>query len=204
MVAAALEDGLGIRALVRDRERAGFDDRIEVVVGDATTGRSIRDLVRGCDALVSALGPTRKTAATMVCSTATGHIIEALLAEGISRYVALSSAAVVAPGDRRNLHGRMTRLVGPLLLGKILTDKRRELRLLAASDLDWTLVRAPEIVDGDPSGKVDVRIETHTSMKILAGDVARVVVDQVDSTEFLRQAIFASANLDDLQDSVAG
>ena len=199
LIEYALSRGRAVRALVRDRSRATLPDDVELIEGDALRLEDLATTFEGCSAVVSALGPTNrswKMARARLCARVTQNILQ-LVAEGRapSRYIMLSSASIVMPDDRRNLNGYLTRFVGPLILGPILTDKRQERKALLSSDAHWTMVRAPEVVDGPGSGKARFETGTHSSMKVYAGDVAQVMIDQIDSNSSIGKGIFVSADL---------
>ena len=61
VVEQALEAGHEVTALVRDPAALGVrHPRLEVVVGDIGQARRVEDVVRGQDAVISALGTNRR------------------------------------------------------------------------------------------------------------------------------------------------
>lgn len=62
--------------------------------------------------------------------------------------------------------------------------------MIANSDLDWTLVRIPNLKDGHARGDVNVGWygKTKLSMKLSRGNLAKFLVDQVTDKAFVRAA----------------
>jgi len=73
------------------------------------------------------------------------------------------------------------------------TDKSTEYEVFAASDLDWTLVRPPRLLDGPATGRVlhDARTPGRSS-SIRRADLAVFLADVLDEHLYPRQAPFVS------------
>jgi nucleoside-diphosphate-sugar epimerase len=95
-----LERGHEVTALVRDPTRLGeLADRVRMVHGTSTDPDAIKDLLAGNEAVVSALGPTKKEP-TLHQDTAR-VLVEAMRREGIRRFIGISGAGIDVPGDRK-------------------------------------------------------------------------------------------------------
>ncbi len=198
LINEALYQGYSVRALVRDPSSLNISHRrLEIIAGNADDSEAIETLLQGCAAVVSALGPTgrsKSAAKAMICSTATGHLIEKMGDIGITRYILVSAASLVMPADKRtNLFGLVTKYVGSLMLGDIIKDKKREYRLLAASDLNWTLVRCPSIKEGKFINEVKVNRLTVPGGKVRNAELARFLIEQLVSTEFEHEGVFVAS-----------
>ncbi len=198
LINEALYQGYSVRALVRDPTSINISHRrLQIIEGNADDSKAIESLLEGCAAVISALGPTgrsKSAAKAMICSTATGHLIEKMGDVGITRYILVSAASLVMPADKRtNLFGLLTKYVGSLVLGDIIKDKKREYRLLAASDLNWTLVRCPSIKDGKFINEVKVNRLTVPGGKVRNAELARFLVEQLINTEFEHEGVFVAS-----------
>lgn len=152
VVQQAVASGHHVTAVVRNPEVLKHEEhqtgQVEVVVADVMRPAAITPHIEHADAVVSTLGtrgnPMR---ATTVCSDAIDSIIEAMQTTGVRRLLAMSAADFGnAPAD-----GVLMRYVArPLVLG-FLHGSLRDLRLmegkLVASGLDWTVVRAPQLLN---------------------------------------------------------
>jgi len=54
--------------------------------------------------------------------------------------------SITIKGDNKKLINRIGAKMLELLFPKMMTDKRKELHILANSEIDWTLVRLPFVV----------------------------------------------------------
>ena len=193
----ALAQGYDIRALARTPQKLErYEGRITIVKGDALDAAAIEALLQGSHIVISALGPVKADgeAAKMLNSSVTAELIELMPKYNIARYILVSGAAVVMPGDERNFTGWLMRQLVYLGLHSELEDKQAEYQLLADSSLRWTLVRCPIIEDQPFEESPRVSLETPTSFTLRAGELAAFVVDQIDSEEFVEQGPFLNSD----------
>jgi len=189
----ALARGYAVRALARTPAKLGeFSDRITIVQGDARDPVVIEELLQGSDVVVSALGPVKADgdAARFISTTATGNVLKAMDKTGTSRLLVVSGAAVVMPGDDRNFLGWWIRTLVQIGLQRTLQDKQAEYELLAASSVDWMLVRCP-VIDPEPFRMTPLKsLVTPPAFRVRAGELARFVMDQLDDRQFSHQGPF--------------
>jgi putative NADH-flavin reductase len=189
---SALDRRYSVRALARHSERVDLKhERLAVIEGDAHDPDAVRRLLEGCDAVISAVGPTQN--ATNVCSTATKVVLQVMHELGIKRYVVVSGAGIDFPGDKKifadKLVGKLIRVFQPT----VVEDKEAELQLLQGEPgIDWVLVRPPRLSDGLPMGSIRASTARPQSTKIRRSDLAAFLVDQIYSEEYIRRAPFVS------------
>lgn len=193
----ALARGYTVRALARDPAKLDeFSDRITIVQGDARDQAVIQELLRGSDVVISALGPVKADgdASRFINTTVTGNVLQAMAGKEISQYMIVSGAAVVMPGDERNLMGWWIRTLAQIGLRDALQDKQAEYELLAHSSADWMLVRCP-LIDPEPFRLNPVAsLETPPAFRVRAGELARFMIDQIDARGFVRQGPFLGSD----------
>jgi uncharacterized protein YbjT (DUF2867 family) len=121
--------------------------------------------VAGADAVVFAAGagpgsgPERKRTVDLGGAV---RLIDAARTAGVSRYLMVSSVGT----ERAGVGGVM----GPYLEAKLRADEA-----LAASGLDFTIVRPVTLTDDEPTGLVDVAAHFGRAGEIPRGDVAAVL-----------------------------
>ena len=122
VVLEALRRGYSVQALARDRSKVDVNNpALKVIEGSADDLSVIVELLTGCSAVISTLGPgfDKEIARKMVSTSATTNVIQAMKQLEIKRYVVMSGASVVMPGDRTTtLANMVTRFVFPFLLGQ--------------------------------------------------------------------------------------
>jgi putative NADH-flavin reductase len=192
----ALTRGYPLRVLSRDAEKLAYlDPRVTLVTGDAREPAVLRELLSGADIVISAIGPPRDGGDSRSgLSTAVTRAMTAAMEEaGITRYIVISGAGVVMPGDRRDLSGWWMRQLVRMRYPGILADKQAEYTLLAASGLDWTLVRCPLIEAHDAAGRPEISLRSPGGFYLRAGDLANFVLDEVATPAFRRAGPFLSS-----------
>ena len=178
--------GHEVAALTRAAPPAGAP-AVRWVEGDARDATALAALVSGADAVVSALGP-RRGDRTLHREVAP-HLIDAMGTAGVRRFVGVSGAGIDVPGDRKSARDRLISALVRRLGGEAVRDKAVERELWAASDLDWTLVRPPRLVDGPGTGRLEHSADRSPRRTSLTrADLAAFVVQLVERPEYVRQA----------------
>jgi putative NADH-flavin reductase len=164
---------------------------VRVVTGSSTDAEALASLLEDAEAVVSTLGPTSRDSTVM--SDTARVLVPAMEQRGIRRFVGVSGTGVDVDGD---LKGRKDRVISSMVRrvgGVMATDKAQEYRILAASDLEWTLARPPRLVDGPATGRVVH--DAHTpgrSSSIRRADLAVFLADVVEQGLYVRQSPFVS------------
>jgi len=183
--------GHRVRALVRADGRITEGSSVTAVVGDCRDRVTLLTLVEGSDAVVSALGP-RGREGTLHRDTARA-LVTTMPAAGVHRFVGISGMAVAVPGDQRSPSAAVATKIVRLVGGPLARDKREEYVVFAASELDWTLLRPPRLVDGEETANVEHGAHRSTrSSKIVRADLATFLVDVVEHGWYVRQAPFVA------------
>ena len=189
----ALAQGYDIRVLARTPQKLDeLKNQISIVQGDARDPSAIDALLEGSHIVISALGPVKADgeAAKTVNSTATGHIIQLMPEHDIKRYILVSGAAVTMPGDDRNLTGWLMEKMVSIGIHDTLKDRQTEYHLLANSTVEWTLVRCPLIQAEPYRRKPRASLDSPSSFQLRAGELARFMIEQIPSGEFIRRGPF--------------
>lgn len=191
IVARLLADGYAVRGQTRDADKlAGLCKGIAVHAFDPRDARTMADFVAGADAVIFALG-TDRAGATNLFSDVTAALLPAMRAHGVRRLIAITG---VGAGDTRGHGGWLyDRIIFPLFTRHRYQDKDRQEALIAAADLDWTIVRPAPFNDRPAPGPLDVitAIEPDTRLtRITRDEVAAFVVDQLSDTQYLRARPF--------------
>lgn len=189
----ALAQGYDVRALARSPQKLdALKNRITVVEGNALDRDALAAWLDGSDVVISALGPVRGdgAAASMLSTNVSRHIVELMTEKDIDRYIVVSGAAVEIPGDDRSFTGWLVQKLAALRFPQVLKDKQAEYELLADSVVQWTLVRCP-VIEPEPFQEAPVAsLDTISSFSLRAGELARFVIEEVESEEFARKGPF--------------
>jgi putative NADH-flavin reductase len=154
LVTWALENGHEVTALARTPGSLAPASRLTVVSGQATDKDAVADVMSGSDAVLSALGPRGARTPALLERAAT-NIVAAMDKAGITRLIAVSAAGAFIDGDPDT--GAVVKFVLPRIFAKTFTDVRQMESVIAASGLDWTLVRPTRLVNSPGTGRYRVR-----------------------------------------------
>ena len=191
VVKQALERGWDVTAVVRDPARLQVParERLDVVVAGLAEQEQLTTAVKGRDAVLSALG-SRERKPTTVCADGARVAITAARATGVRRLLVVSASGMHTEGD-----GVFTRTLVKPMLGSILkhgfADMLAMEDLVTATDLDWTVVRPPMLLNGPRTGKVASRLDGNVrgSFSIRRADVAAYLLDAVADPTLIRAKV---------------
>jgi uncharacterized protein YbjT (DUF2867 family) len=164
------------RGLIRNPDHAPDLEAIgaEPVVADLEALDDVAPHVRGADAIVFAAGAGPGSGAERKRTVDLGaavKLIDAARAEGIERYVMVSSIGAHAPA------------AGPEAMRPYLAAKAEADAALAASGLAYTIVRPGSLTDDPGTGRVDVSTDLGRRGPIPRDDVAAVLLACLDAPE---------------------
>ena len=187
----ALERGHDVTALVRAPDKLGaLRERIRVVQGDVLDGGAVSDAVDGQEAALVALAAGSNKAVDQITAQGTLNVIRSMQRYGVRRLVVLSAGGT-QPGHDPNLPWFFEHVFKPLFLKGVLADLRRMEISVRQSELDWTLVRAAQLVDGPARG--EYRAEPGYSLtggtKIARADIAAFMLDELERRDNIAHAL---------------
>lgn len=191
VVARALDRGFDVVCQTRDAKKlADLAARVRVLVFDPRDAGKLGDFVAGANAVIFALG-VDTFGATTLFSEVTATLIAAMKKARVKRLIAITG---VGAGETRGRGGFLyDRVIFPLFTRNSYADKNRQEALIAASDLDWIIVRPASFTNSALAGPIEV----HTSVapgtvlrRVTRDEVAAFVVEQIDGDRYLRQRPF--------------
>lgn len=192
IVRRAIESGHSVTAFVRAPERLEpFRDRITIKKGDLLNSAELEQVIKGHDAVLSGFGPRvpiAKTDANLLQQFAVA-LTSAMLHAGVRRVVVESAAflfsdSIVPPAY----------LLGRLFFPGVVADLSAMEQVFRKSELDWTMVRPPQLTDKPYTGKYRVR-EGHLprfGFKISRADVADCFIKTVEDRATIGKVLGAS------------
>lgn len=191
IVRRALDRGHELVCQTRNAKKlAEIAARVHVYVLDPRDRVELCDFVRGTDIVVFALG-VDTSGPTTFFSEATRALIAAMAREQVKRLIAITG---VGAGETRGHGGFLyDRIIYPLFTRNRYQDKDRQETQIAASDLDWIIVRPAPFSERHLPGEFDVYtdiVPDTVLRRITRDEVAAFVVDQCESDRYLRQRPF--------------
>jgi putative NADH-flavin reductase len=194
LVNQALAQGHNVTAFVRDPAKLEVShDRLQLAEGDAQDKIAVEAAIksRPFDAVISALGVYIKEPITPVAD-ATQNILDTMAVQGPKRFICISSVGV---GDSKGEGNWFVGLIQKIFLKYVLRDKDLQERAIVESNLDWTIIRPPQLTD-DPDihndclrwvGPKDK--SQKVIWKVSRAGVAAECLRLVEKPDFVREAI---------------
>ncbi|MBL0358967.1 MAG: SDR family oxidoreductase [Chitinophagaceae bacterium] len=194
LVKQALYNGHIVKAYGRNvfTEDMPKDDNLELVQGALFDEGQVYHAIKGCDAVLSALGGaydgTDKTR-----SLGMKNIVLQMKKAGVKR--------IVAVGGMGLLDNEVGKLIMeeddfPPALAAVTQEHFKAYQFLKDSGLDWTFVCPPTITEGEPTGvfqtEADLLPESNNN-KISSGDLALFMLKELDQHQYGQHRVGISA-----------
>ncbi len=191
VVALALERGCKVAGQTRSTGKLeSLAGQVRVCACDPRDEVGLGRLVEGADLVVYALG-VDSIGATTLFSDSTAALVAAMKNQSVRRLIAVTGVGV---SETRG-HGGLLYdwVIFPLFTRRRYADKERQERLIAASELDWIIVRPAPFTDRPAPGTLQVHTKITrevTLRRITRDEVAAFVVEQFESDAYLHQRPF--------------
>ena len=177
LVDEALARGHELAALTR----APWDDRdghVRVVVGDARDPEGVADTLDGAHAVLSVMAVAEGTEPTTSLSDATRTIVELMPSAGVPRIVVTANSSV--------FHDR--EVADPYAI--VAAEHRRNLAMLRASAVAWTVLAPGSLTDDEHAGEVETALDAQTKGRrvprvVLAG----LALDALERDEWVGHVV---------------
>jgi putative NADH-flavin reductase len=190
IVSQALAKGHSVTAFVRKPDGLPQDPHLRVVQGDALDFAAVVDAIRGHRAVLSALG-ARTTKKTDILAGAIPNILEGMRQEYVNRLIVLGAAG--GHRDWGKYQNALTTaglwIASKTVLKYPFIDQAAQERLLLETDVDYTIVRAPRLMDGPFTGAYRVLPDALPpgALRVNRADVADFMLLQLTDPRFHRQ-----------------
>lgn len=195
LVKALIEQGFQIKLLLRNPVNFQSNHpQVEIINGNVNDYKAVSTLVKGCSVLISALGLGIPASETDIFSLATQNIIKALPEEGIERYIVITGLNVDAPFDEKGPETKFGTEWMYANYPKSTADRQKEYDMLTVSNLRWTLVRLPLIIQTDERTEIKVDLKDCPGNQINAANLANFLIEQIKDGTYINSAPFI-ANL---------
>ncbi len=192
----ALAQGHQVKALARLPEKlGGMKDKVEVVTGDMFDPSALESLMQGVDAVISVAGPPMNGKFDVEKhAAATKNLVYAMKNAKVNRLITITGAAAEVPGQKLGFKQSLLRFVlGTFVRPDVIKVKDMELKAIAESGLNWTVLRPPLIGSGKATGNVAASNSDMTGMKIDVEDIADFILSLLKTNEWDRKAPIISS-----------
>lgn len=167
------------------------DDNLNIVEGSILNPLFLKEVLENQDAVINCLGVGGKGNGkhTTLLSDSTRILVNAMEKSKTKRLIAMSN---VGAGDSKQFQPLIFRkLILPYFmkwLKVIIEDKNRMEPIIMNSQLDWTIIRCPNIVDKPAKNKTNPTLDGKgLKLSITNEDLSQFMVNQLNSVKFLKK-----------------
>lgn len=189
VVEQALGHGQDVRAFEHVTGVGLSHPRLERVRGDVLTFEDVEPAAAGCDAVVFAVGSSGGRD-VRVHSEGIANVLHAMAVHDVGRLAAMSAAGAFARKDPRIALGFRTMIA--TVLKPVYDDLERMEQRIAASGVEWTIVRPSGLSDGEQTGEYRLSLDGSVlgkAARVSRADVAALLLKSVESGSFPRRTI---------------
>ena len=193
VVEQALAAGHAVTAVARRPEAVTTKHpNLRVVKGDVLEPASLTDVLKGAEAVVSALGSHSGRHPTEVYSRGMKNIRAAMKAAGVRRVVALSAVPVSRPEEKSFVDRYLVHpLLGLFFKGSYDDLRRMEADLRTVNDVNWTVLRPPRL--SNKPAKRDDRMAVESQLKgaedISRADLAAAMLKVIEDKSLFHKVV---------------
>ncbi|MFL0498747.1 NAD(P)H-binding protein [Priestia megaterium] len=171
LVTQALQTGYDVTAYSRRPNALNIEhEKLQIIVGDLTDRRKLREAISGRDIVLSALGPAlsmKRQVSDLPIAEAHKAIISVMNEHGIKRFITLATPTISAKEDVKQLVTELPSIMARILYPTGYAEMKAIESLIKNSIIDWTVVRIinPNVKTngngyslsfGDTKGKMNV------------------------------------------------
>lgn len=187
-----VEQALGrehcVTAFVRSPSRFPIQHpNLTLFQGDATDAAAVEKAIAGQDAVISVLAPARPPVPHMM-ETAAKNIVAAMKKHGVRRLISTTGAGVRQPEDQPKWIDYLITALLKLIAKDVWLDSAANVNVIKSSDLDWTIMRYPRLIDGVHTSKYRLGyVSKDSSTQLSRADAADSVLKELTERKWLRK-----------------
>lgn len=188
VIEQALEANHVVTAFVRSPEKFGAKHaNLIVFKGDSMDAAAVEKAIAGQDAVISSLGPTRPPVPRMMEISAQ-NIVTAMEKHRVDRLVSTTGAGVRQPEDEPKFVDLFIGFLLHLLAKDVVFDSAQNVKTIQASNVSWTIVRFPRLMDGEHTRKYQVGfVSKNSGTQISRADAADFILKELTERKWVRK-----------------
>ncbi len=193
ILAEALKQGHEVTILVRDASKIPIKHKnLTIIKGNVLDPQIVASVLHHQEAVIQCLGVGGKGDGkpTTFISDATKVIVDEMQKQRIKRLIVMSN--VGAGNSIAFQPWFFTKIILPYFmkwLQVIIEDKNRMEPIIMNSNLDWTIVRCPNIIDKPAKGTCNATLDGKgLKLSITLPDLSKFMIEQLTQKVFIKQA----------------
>ncbi len=189
VVAELLKRGYRVNAFIHSSSSFTPSSMLHLIKGTIYNEADISTALKDTDAVISTLG-SWGTPNKDILTSGMKHIIPAMKSKGIQRIITLTGADARVEEDQSSIIHNFTHFGISLVAEKVIQDAEQHISLLQTSNLEWTTLRSPIMIEGGSSSfkLTNKRPAPWTTVNRHA--VVLAMVNMINDKSYLNQAPF--------------
>ncbi|MGB2996477.1 MAG: NAD(P)H-binding protein [Ferruginibacter sp.] len=193
IVKTFLNEGHTVRAYGRNVFTAAFRENksLELLPGTLFDEEAVYNAILGSDAVLSVIGGAMD-GTDKSRSLGMKNIVQQMQRAGVDRIISVGGLGILDDLTKVNGELMMDSDNFPLHFYNVSKEHFEAYKHLAASNLKWTLIGAPEILYEGPTG-IYTTAANHppetNHYHITSGDIALFMVNELNNNEFVRERV---------------
>ena len=185
VVEKLLAQGRIVKTLTRNKTSKSSHTNLNLIVGNVLEVSTVEQCIESQDIVIIVLGFNNSSLDTM--SRGTANIVSVMLAKKCNRLVCLSSQGAGESWEHMPDSFKTMVLNDPILTASF-KDHTLQEQVVKNSNLNWTIVRPTEIVDGIESGGYCINgYKDNLTFQISKYDVAQFIVDEISNSVYINK-----------------
>ncbi|HTF17604.1 MAG TPA: NAD(P)H-binding protein [Chryseolinea sp.] len=191
VVGQALKQNIQVAAVLRDPSRLTLvHQNLTVVRGDIMQPGTLDGVIQDNDIVVSAIG-SNSLKETVLYSQGVRNIITSMQRTGLRRALFISASGLEVNPTHTWLIRFATRQILQRILRHMYADLERMEQVIKESNIDWTIVRPPRLVDEPETGiyRVSINKVLDNPMTISRADVSNYILGHLTDAETAKATV---------------
>lgn len=192
----ALAAGHEVTALARNPAKLEAQAGLRVMKGNALDAEAVGGAIAGQAAVITALGARSLSDATLLPESMK-HILAGMKQHGVRRLIVTGASGTMPQAEERlsPMKRGVVRLVKATLLRRPFASQTAMQAMVRASDVEWTIVQPPRLLNTPGRGRVRVDGEALpvNGVVIPRADVARFMLAQLESGEWVGRDVYVAS-----------
>lgn len=190
LVQQALFNGDHVRAFGRNVYTTDYlqTENLQLVQGALFDEAEVFNAIKGCDAVLSAIGGA-SDGTDKARTLGMKNIIKQMQKAGVKRIVGVGGLGVLNASENSLLVDQEDY---PAEYKAVGLEHKKAFELLSESDLNWTFVCPPNIINEGPTGHFVTNADyppVQNKYKINAGDLALFMLNELVKNEFVKKRV---------------
>ena len=191
VVQQALAAGHHVTAILRHPDKFTIrHEQLRIIQGDVLKPQTFENLFFGADVVISCLG-SRNREPTTVYSEGVTNILNEMQKVDVTRIICLSAGAVVVPPNATFIMKFVIKYILQRLFKYSYADMLKMETVLEHSDMNWTVIRPPRLLNGDKTGIY--RTITNESLPDMSSlkraDLAHYIIHHLDDEKTFKNRV---------------